>query len=222
MLRTESGREAIIHKGRIDHPAETASAEKYLPRVPLPPPVGLNEDAFLALNGAGNPALDPVMIALGVLGLSYFTFLWAVPLWVAKRRVEALDILVLLAVAEIAVFLLKVALAVDRPAIGVRLVVPLDDASDPAFPSGHTTRAFALAMLLALRTRDWRWGAPLFSYATAVGLSRIYVGVHWPSDVVGGALLGVAWAVAFERISRTARYSRIRGRVLARLGGPPA
>jgi glycosyltransferase 2 family protein len=68
------------------------------------------------------------------------------------------------------------------------------------FPSGHTTMAFALAATVApTLPRPWR---PLpWVLAAAVGLARLYVGVHWPADVVGGAALGTAvgsasWLVA--------------------------
>ena len=179
--------------------------------------MGLNEDVFLALNGARNDTLDPVMIAFGVIGLSYVTFLWVVPLWLARRRRDALDLLVLLAVAELLVFLLKWGLAVERPTFGDPLEIPLDDVSDPAFPSGHATRAFVLATLLTLRMKDWRLAAPLFAYATVMGLSRVYAGVHWPSDVTGGAILGIALALAFDRITRTHAYARARDRLLRRL-----
>jgi len=178
--------------------------------------VGLNEDAFHALNGAGNPVLDPVMIAFAVVGLFPLTFLWALPLWYKGRRADAIDFVLVLALAEASSLLLKLALGVLRPEGNV-LAAPFDDRSDFAFPSGHTTRAFVAATILALRLRDWRWGAPLLAYATVMGLSRIYVGAHWPSDVIGGTVLGIAWAVAFDRLAKIEVYRQTRDRVLHRL-----
>ncbi|HEY9556859.1 MAG TPA: phosphatase PAP2 family protein [Acidimicrobiales bacterium] len=59
------------------------------------------------------------------------------------------------------------------------------------FPSGHTTLAFALAAALhPVLDGAWRWLA--WSLAVLVGVARMHVGVHWPADVVGGALLGTA------------------------------
>lgn len=181
--------------------------------------MSLDEDLFRALNGAGNPFLDPVMVALGVAGLLMLALLWAFPLWLAGRRREAVDLPILLAIDGVLTLVLKAALAVPRPPGGLATVlpVPLDDVSDFSFPSGHTTRAFAAAVLLTVRTRDWRWGVPLFAYAIAMGLSRIYVGVHWPSDVLGGALLGIAWAAAFLWLADRDVYSKWRDRIVARL-----
>ena len=59
-----------------------------------------------------------------------------------------------------------------------------------AFPSGHASFFFALAMGIYLYNK--KWGAWLFVFAALMGLARIFVGVHWPSDILAGALLGVA------------------------------
>src|SRR6266566_8327704 len=85
---------------------------------------------------------------------------------------------------------------------------------DPAFPSGHASRAFAVAALLAIRFR-WRLGIPAGALAVLAGVSRIYLGLHWPSDVLGGAAVGIGFAIVIEVVSRRVEpYQRIRARIV--------
>lgn len=60
-----------------------------------------------------------------------------------------------------------------------------------SFPSGHTTVAFASATALSLSYKKWYVTAPSFIYAGFVGYSRLRLGVHYPSDVLGGIVIGV-------------------------------
>jgi undecaprenyl-diphosphatase len=60
-----------------------------------------------------------------------------------------------------------------------------------SFPSAHTATAFAAATAVALRVRRKRFATSAFVWAVGVGVSRIYRGVHWPSDVLAGACLGI-------------------------------
>ncbi len=65
--------------------------------------------------------------------------------------------------------------------------------SSLSFPSSHSTNIFALAFILTMfYPSRWIW---FFSFAILIGFSRIYVGVHYPGDVLGGALLGVIIAL---------------------------
>jgi len=66
-----------------------------------------------------------------------------------------------------------------------------------SFPSGHATMSFACATVLALMLPRLR--VPLFLLAAAISWSRVYVGVHWPLDVLAGAALGVGIGVGVVR-----------------------
>ena len=72
--------------------------------------------------------------------------------------------------------------------------------SGRSFPSNHTTNNFCAATLLTLFYR--RRGALYFPVATLVGYSRVYVGAHWPSDVVASAFLAVGWVLAATALVR--------------------
>jgi undecaprenyl-diphosphatase len=78
--------------------------------------------------------------------------------------------------------------------------------SSYSFPSGHAATSFACATVLSVFVPRWR--VPFFALATLIALSRLYNGVHYPSDVLAGALLGVATALLLlagaRRLSRPA------------------
>ncbi|MGB2875159.1 MAG: phosphatase PAP2 family protein [Gaiellaceae bacterium] len=75
-----------------------------------------------------------------------------------------------------------------------------------SFPSGHAALAFACATVLASASR--RLAVPAFALAAAIAWSRVYVGVHWPLDVLGGAVLGVLVSIALLTLVTSLRRSR--------------
>jgi membrane-associated phospholipid phosphatase len=75
-----------------------------------------------------------------------------------------------------------------------------------SFPSGHSTAAFACATVIAWRAP--RFAFPAFVLAGAIAWSRVYVGVHWPLDVLGGAALGILVATALLMLVRARPRSR--------------
>lgn len=84
----------------------------------------------------------------------------------------------------------------QRPFEKYPFIVKRDDESGGlSFPSGHTSAAFCTATSLALRYPKWYVIAPAYLYAASVGWARMYQGVHYPSDVLAGALVGAgsAW-----------------------------
>ncbi len=71
-----------------------------------------------------------------------------------------------------------------------------------SFPSGHTSTAFATATALSLSTKKWYVAIPSYAYACAVGYSRMRLGVHFPSDVLGGMILGIGSSLLVFQIDK--------------------
>jgi undecaprenyl-diphosphatase len=76
---------------------------------------------------------------------------------------------------------------------------------DPSFPSGHTSTSFMLATSLSLAYPKWYVIAPAYLYAGTVAYSRMDLGVHYPSDVLTGALIGSGSAYLTYKINKKIR-----------------
>jgi undecaprenyl-diphosphatase len=72
-------------------------------------------------------------------------------------------------------------------------LAPLFNETSWSFPSGHAAWFFALAMVAWFANRKWGWW--YFLLALLMGVARVYAGVHWPIDIVGGAVTGIASAL---------------------------
>ena len=124
------------------------------------------------------------------------------------RRRPALLLVVLAAdgVADLLARALKSVVDVQRPAF--RYAEPkalVHVPHDHSFPSGHAATSFACATTLAFAFP--RLAVPLYVLAAAIAYSRVYVGVHFPLDVLGGALLGIAVATALRWLVSARRRS---------------
>lgn len=157
---------------------------------------GLNRLA-LALTDAGG--VD-VIAPLSALLLAFF---W----W--RRRPYALFFAVSVGGSAVLTLLLKLLLPRHRPILWPQLV----SETDASFPSGHALYSLALVLTLLLlfwprpAFARWRWPALLLGllFSLGVGASRLYLGVHYPSDVLTGWLGAVAWV--------TGAYALFRGRL---------
>ena len=143
-----------------------------------------------------SPALDGFMDTISSIGLPEF-FLVLIPLiyWTINRRVGIRSFLVLLYFDSIGL-MLKLLLHQPRP-FWLEGIKQLSFEGTYGIPSGHSGRTLAVSGYLATQVKKrWFWAITVL-YILLVGISRLYLGMHFPQDVLGGWLLGilVIWAV---------------------------
>lgn len=162
-------------------------------RVPGHPdlPIGAArlEPFFLNITALGSPAVITLLtiVTAGYLALG------------GQRRLAGV-IVVSIALGAIAETLLKLGFHRARPDVVTHLVT----VHSPSFPSGHATLSamcyLTVAALLARRETRWRMRVFVMGIGVAatllIGFSRVYLGVHWPTDVLAGWSIGALWALA--------------------------
>jgi membrane-associated phospholipid phosphatase len=186
-------------------------------------PAGTTLDLWLAPRAFDVAVTDPWVAGLGrfldVLGgnlVSVVIVLWvSLGLFTRQHRVLAGYLLASAVGGVLISTLVKTVLDRPRPlSVGTLL-----SESTSSYPSGHATSgitvfvALGVVALAALSPR-WRWwvAAPLFVLGPVIGLSRVVIGVHWPTDVLGGWALGIAWtstaAIGALLVARSRSSSR--------------
>ena len=159
-------------------------------------------------------ALDWFFEALsyaGSFGLVWLAIAIAISCFARSRRRLWIQVGVAILLAEGISGALKAWVERDRPPLVDPAPEPLVELpSTHSFPSGHATVSFACATVLALAVPRLR--IPLFLLAALISYSRVYVGVHYPFDVLAGAVLGVGIAIALRTLAAALRRSAPRMR----------
>ena len=156
-------------------------------------------------NGLNNPFFDFLMpaitnfgsfIAMGIICILMYIF------GGENTRKIALIGLAALLLANVAVYLLKSIVAEPRPFLVLPNVIQLvSESENYGFPSGHAASSFAVMMVIGLKYRlnirgkTYRLLYPLLAFASLIAFSRVYIGVHYPLDVIFGAIVGILSAV---------------------------
>ncbi|HEY9801609.1 MAG TPA: phosphatase PAP2 family protein [Leptolyngbyaceae cyanobacterium] len=159
---------------------------------------------LLAVHSTAQPALDVVAVVLTKFG-SFWTVgpilgMIALVLWQRKRWRSLAYLLTTALGSAIINRTAKMLMHRVRPQLWVSGAPEFDF----AFPSGHATTSMTLvAMLLILTwTTSWRWLVLTVGslYILVIGWTRLYLGVHFPSDIVAGWMVAIAWAIGVSII----------------------
>lgn len=167
-----------------------------LPSLLLP-----REDSFYALNFFHSKMLDAFFIVYTYAGDGVFSILFVIVLLCFKNRLLAFRVFVAFVVSGIMAQTLKKIVHLPRPMalLGTKsyhhFIEGVTHSGYNSFPSGHTTSAFALALLCCLHIKNFGVRLFLFFLACTVGYSRIYLGQHFLPDVFAGMLIGCGTAV---------------------------
>jgi len=168
--------------------------------------LSLDEKLFLAINHAPHTPIANI-IALTLSGIGQWGLVWILIAAVLFIREEKRDrwfflpsVVTLALSASLSDLVLKFFIARPRPSEIIGAII-LTNPGNSSFPSTHATLAFAMAYVLShVEPALTKW---FYVLAVCISLSRIYLGVHYPLDIVGGMILGTAigWvSVKVERL----------------------
>lgn len=180
-----------------------------------------NITAFATINqAAGHYALlDFLMLTVthylpyAMIAIILIYMLWVYPTVhhysALHRLTQTLELMLTATTTFVSVQFIKVIVAHPRPfAVLPEVVTLIPDQAGYSFPSMHTALTVAVAMSVLVHHR--RLGLLLVLFALLVGISRIYVGVHYPVDVLVGGLLGWAIASLFHKLfSKVANHVEV-------------
>jgi len=188
------------------------------------------DDALrMTVYGVASPRATTVLHAITQLGSPLFllpmTIVFAL-IFLRQRRIRGAILLTATMVGvSLLNWILKAVFQRPRPLPFFGLTVP----ASYSFPSGHSLAAFcfygALAALVTARLRSVFWSAVVWAGAVviivAVGFSRLYLGVHYPSDIIGGYATGFVWVLTVASADRMFRRADQRGAKTAVAEPPP-
>ena len=156
--------------------------------------IALDNAIFLAVSSFSNPFLDNFFLIVTYLGSSVFWITMFILFWMEKQKKASVYLIIAFLIDTLTSLFLKSFFMRPRPYDSMPLsAIDPDIELGPSFPSGHTQRAFSGMTVLGAFYKKFR--APLFLLAVLVGVSRVYIGVHYPLDTIVGAMNGLLFGM---------------------------
>ena len=174
---------------------------------------GIHMDAFFQLDGnillwiqeyIRNDFLTPIFKFITHLGDEGYVWIAIAVILLFVKKYRKVGLMVGASLLGSLVFnnmLVKNLVARPRPYRMIEtLSILIPEPGEYSFPSGHTSSSFAAGVVLYLMLPK-KYGVPAMILAFLIGISRLYVGVHYPTDVLGGMVMGTVLAVATVKIT---------------------
>lgn len=183
-------------------------------------PLALDTAIRETVHSWASPALTWLMLGVTRLGTTRFLAAVTIAAWWALFRIGHWRAAVLLAVSTLGMMALSESLKVEYHRVRPPAYFAYDEPTNYSYPSGHADTSISFYGLLAWiatryipsragRRAAWAAAAML---VLAIGFSRVYLGVHYPSDVLGGYALGLVYLSALIGIHRRLRHAAIAGK----------
>lgn len=155
-----------------------------------------------------NPAFDKFFSTITNVNSWFITYILMVGILLIKGgkkgRLALTTVLIMVTVSDqVGYKILKEFFKRPRPfSVLTNVLLPAGEAGAYSFPSNHAINNFAVAVFFSILYPQYKY--PLFVTATLIAISRVYLGVHYPSDVLGGAIIGTGFGYAFAWLYKQA------------------
>ncbi|EFI41736.1 phosphatase PAP2 family protein [Peptoniphilus sp. oral taxon 386] len=158
-----------------------------------------------------NPILDKIMIFISTLGNAGAIFIIIGLFLFIRKDTRRIGLTVLISLLFCLIFgniILKPLIGRVRPYDANNVKIIVKHLKDASFPSGHTFSAVACAMSVSFYNR--RYGRILFVFAALMAFSRMYLYLHYPTDILGGAVLGIFCALLSREVMKSDKLKKYR------------
>lgn len=159
-------------------------------------------EILYAINNMHGPILDKIMVVLTTLGDAGIIWIILALILICIKKTRKCGVLILLALITGLILgngILKNLVARSRPCwIDNSIALLIPNPHDYSFPSGHTLASFEAAIMIFLHNK--KWGSVALAIALLISFSRMYLFVHFPTDILGGIILAAVISISLYNL----------------------